>query len=160
MSPLVRYNNTKVYKHKFERRVMENLRYSKHILMVEDDPVIRDLAKTYANIQKIKTDIACDGLEAITWINALQSKNICYSVIMTDLTMPTIDGLELLTQIGERVGKREILKPEIYVVSGGYEEGFEKVYQLGVKKVFKKPARYRDVFEAVKESYERLRKIE
>jgi len=67
------------------------------ILIVDDEPVIRDILTEFLSIEGYEIDSAEDGLEAKEKI--LSGK---YNVILSDLKMPNLDGMQLLQFIGDR----------------------------------------------------------
>ena len=74
------------------------------ILVVDDDRPIRSTLKEILEFEKFKVDDAEDGLAAISKVE----KNT-YDLILCDIKMPKMDGIEVLQKIQE-------LKPEIPVV--------------------------------------------
>ncbi|HET6514368.1 MAG TPA: HD domain-containing phosphohydrolase [Thermodesulfovibrionales bacterium] len=64
------------------------------ILIVDDDPVVRGvLSDILSSIGGFGTDVAVDGLEGIEKV-----KNNYYDVVFTDLTMPRLNGMDLLKE--------------------------------------------------------------
>lgn len=66
------------------------------ILVVEDDPAIRELIRDSLSLIDIETDGVGDGLEAL---NKLRRQR--YDLIVLDVNLPKIDGLTLLSKIRE-----------------------------------------------------------
>jgi two-component system OmpR family response regulator len=66
------------------------------ILVVEDDPAIRELVRDSLSLIDIETDGVGDGLEAL---NKLRRQR--YDLIVLDVNLPKIDGLTLLSKIRE-----------------------------------------------------------
>lgn len=64
-----------------------------HILVVEDEPHIRFLICKVLEFAGHTTDQAEDGLEALHMLHS-QPKN--YSLVLTDIQMPKMDGYRLL----------------------------------------------------------------
>lgn len=64
------------------------------ILVVEDDPAIRELIRDSLALIEIETEGAGDGLEAL---NKLRRKK--FDLIILDVNIPKIDGLTLLSKI-------------------------------------------------------------
>lgn len=67
------------------------------ILLVEDSPIVRQGIATLLNAQADMQVIgeATNGAEAISW---LQEK-LLPDIILTDLNMPEMDGIELTQQV-------------------------------------------------------------
>jgi two-component system nitrogen regulation response regulator NtrX len=74
------------------------------ILVIDDDRPIRSTLKEILEFEKFKVDEAEDGLAAILKI---EKKN--YDLVLCDIKMPKMDGIEVLHKIQE-------LKPEMPVV--------------------------------------------
>lgn len=74
------------------------------ILVIDDDRPIRSTLKEILEFEKFKVDDAEDGLAAILKI---EKKN--YDLVLCDIKMPKMDGIEVLHKIQE-------LKPEMPVV--------------------------------------------
>lgn len=65
-----------------------------HVLIVEDDPSIRRLLHRQLASLGCSVDLACDGREALS----LWERND-YDLVVTDVSMPGMDGLELASRI-------------------------------------------------------------
>jgi CheY-like chemotaxis protein len=63
----------------------------KRVLVVDDDPVVRDLLGLVLRRHSLAVDQAADGLEALALI-----KEHPYAVIVLDLFMPVLDGFGVL----------------------------------------------------------------
>ncbi len=74
------------------------------ILIVDDERSIRSSLKDVLELEKYKVDEAVDGLDALVKIK--QSK---FDVIILDIKMPKLDGLEALERI-------QLLRPDIPVI--------------------------------------------
>lgn len=66
------------------------------ILVIDDEKSIRNTLKEILEFEKNEVDLACDGTEGLT---ILQSKR--FDVILCDIKMPGIDGIEVLDKILE-----------------------------------------------------------
>ncbi|MBI3989661.1 MAG: response regulator [candidate division NC10 bacterium] len=69
------------------------------ILVVDDDERARDLLVEVLGRRGHRAHIASDGQTAL---KLLQEKRPFYDLVITDLNMPVMDGLELLQRIRER----------------------------------------------------------
>jgi two-component system alkaline phosphatase synthesis response regulator PhoP len=67
---------------------------SHHILVVDDEPLIRCLNTKMLVDAGYHVDAAADG--AVAW-NALQLK--CYDLLITDNNMPKVSGVELIEKV-------------------------------------------------------------
>ncbi|MAE09431.1 MAG: response regulator [Bacteroidetes bacterium] len=65
-----------------------------HILVVDDESSIRRTLKDILEFEKHKVDLASNGIDAIDLV-----KDNSYDVIMLDIKMPEMDGLEVLDKL-------------------------------------------------------------
>jgi putative nucleotidyltransferase with HDIG domain len=79
---------------------VENIRWStrpgeeQRILIVDDEPMIRNILKTVVEAEGFKSDMAQNGKEAL---GCLQETR--YHMVLTDMRMPVMDGLSLLQHV-------------------------------------------------------------
>ena len=73
-----------------------NGKLRQRLLIVEDNPTSREQLKELLQSDNLDVDVAEDGQEAL---NRLEANN--YSIIITDLRMPGLGGLELIRRIQE-----------------------------------------------------------
>ena len=119
------------------------------ILLVEDDPdhellTIRALKKS--NIAN-EVQVARDGEEAINLLfgpYAIQPQ-----VILLDLKLPKVDGLEVLRRIRESDTTRML--PVVILTSSDEERDLVRSYQLGVNSYIRKPVNFNDFAEATRQ---------
>lgn len=64
------------------------------VLIVDDEMPIRRTLKEILEFEKFKVDEACDGLECL-----VQLKKSQYDVILMDIKMPKMDGMEALERV-------------------------------------------------------------
>jgi len=85
----------------------------KKILLIEDDPLLCWLLEKILT-KKYDVTVMNDGQEAWSWL----TDNNRPDIIVTDLKMPSLDGLELL----ENVTSNDTLKNIPIIIHSGYEE--------------------------------------
>jgi two-component system, chemotaxis family, chemotaxis protein CheY len=104
----------------------------KKILLIEDDPLLCWLLEKILT-KKYDVTVMNDGKEAWSW---LTSNNIP-DIIVTDLKMPSLGGMELL----ENVTSDETLKNIPIIIHSGYEEAGKrkKCLDLGAFSYLVKP---------------------
>lgn len=71
---------------------------AKRILVVDDSFTVRELEKKLLTRQGYQVDVAIDGMDG--W-NAVRTGN--YDLVLTDVDMPRMDGIELVTRIRQDV---------------------------------------------------------
>jgi DNA-binding response OmpR family regulator len=74
------------------------------ILVVDDDPDIHDLLTSALAREAYEIDSAYDGLQGLERLTATH-----YDLVLTDVCMPGLDGLELLQRIHERSPETRVL---------------------------------------------------
>lgn len=67
------------------------------ILVIDDEETIRDVFKSYLTEEGFLVKVAASGPEAISLI-----KEEIFDLLLIDLIMPDLDGLELLKQVREK----------------------------------------------------------
>jgi response regulator RpfG family c-di-GMP phosphodiesterase len=84
----------------------------KKILVVEDEEMIRDsLAEIVSTLFDFEVDVASDGLVALEMIQKDTEK---YGIVLTDLKMPNLDGMELINQA------RDLNQDIVFVMITGF----------------------------------------
>src|SRR5262249_36586750 len=72
----------------------------RRILVVEDKAALRDVLADFLASDGHQADTACDGLEALDWLDQHH-----YDAVFTDLHMPGLDGPSLYEAIRQRQGE-------------------------------------------------------
>jgi CheY-like chemotaxis protein len=123
------------------------------ILLVEDDPdhealTIRALKK--ANIAN-NIRVAHDGEEALQMLFGQGGSPLSYlpQVVLLDLKLPKIDGLEVLRRIRESDATRML--PVVVLTSSDEESDLMRSYKLGVNSYIRKPVNFTDFAEATRQ---------
>ncbi len=119
------------------------------ILLVEDDPdhellTIRALKKS--NVAN-DVRVARDGEEALEML--LGAHAIRPQVILLDLKLPKVDGLEVLRRI--RGDDRTCMLPVVVLTSSDEERDMMRSYQIGVNSYIRKPVNFDDFAEATRQ---------
>lgn len=111
---------------------MEKPLIGKQILIVEDEAVFRSLLENFLHSLGATTDLASDGLEAISWL--LHSTP---DMIICDLEMPRMNGIKLVEHLRTQGNQVPIL-----VVSATENMAdIAHVLRLGVQDVLLKPVK-------------------
>ena len=129
---------------------------TKTILLVEDNP--DDEALTLRAFKKcnILNDVvmARDGQQAIDYLfgtGAHAGRNVADlpAVILLDLKLPKLDGLEVLRRL--RADERTKLAPVVILTSSREERDIIEGYRLGANSYIRKPVDFVQFTEAVKQ---------
>lgn len=127
----------------------------KPILLVEDSP--NDLELTLAALEQSQLAneviIARDGAEALDFLyrrGAYESRNsLDPAVVLLDLKLPKVDGLEVLAQVKGDPLLRAM--PVVMLTSSREESDLVRSYQLGVNAFVVKPVDFKEFFEAIRD---------
>ena len=105
-----------------------------HILVVEDSPTMRSLLSTTLEELggPIKITQVASGFEALRFLPREQ-----YDLIVTDINMPDINGLELVSFVKSNASYRDI--PLIIVSTESSERDRDKGLELGADAYLVKP---------------------
>lgn len=131
---------------------MEN----KVILLVEDDPddevlTLRALTKNRI-LNEVK--VVRDGVEALDYLfgrGQYAGRDIypLPQVVLLDLRLPRLDGLEVLRQL--RADERTCLLPIVVLTSSDEERDIVESYRLGANSYVRKPVDFSQFSEAVRQ---------
>jgi CheY-like chemotaxis protein len=131
---------------------METLR---RILLVEDDPKDIELTLTALDEYNLANEIviARDGVEALDYLYRrgpfAQRPAGNPIVILLDLKMPRLDGVEVLRQL--KADEQMRLVPVVVLTSSHESRDLEMCYRLGINAYVVKPVRFTEFVEAVKQ---------
>ncbi len=126
------------------------------ILLVEDNPDDEALAIRALRRNHISNEIvvARDGVEALDYLfgtgtHTGRDISIKPTVILLDLKLPRIDGLEVLRRL--RADKRTSLLPVVILTTSSEEQDLLKSYSLGCNSYIRKPVDFIQFTEAVRQ---------
>lgn len=98
----------------------------RRVLVVEDDPILRDVYQTILATQPYICDIATNGQEALE-----KCRSNSYDLILLDLMMPVMNGVDFL----ESYEDIEAMKSKIIILSSlSSGKELERARELGVHK--------------------------
>ncbi|WP_148716233.1 response regulator [Chitinolyticbacter meiyuanensis] len=127
----------------------------KPILLVEDNP--KDLELTLIALERSQLAnevvVVRDGAEALDCL--FRRGDFAHwlgdnpAVILLDLKLPKVDGLEVLKTVRESPELRSI--PIVMLTSSSEEPDLSRAYQLGVNAYVVKPVEFRDFVAAIAE---------
>ena len=125
------------------------------ILMVEDDPKDVELTLTALEDYKLANEVVVtrDGEEALDYLycrgNFTTRPPGNPAVLLLDLKLPKVDGLEVLQQI--RSDEQLSMIPVVVLTSSREERDMVASYTLGVNAYVVKPVDFHEFINAVKE---------
>ena len=112
------------------------------ILLVEDNPMDVDLTLRAFARRKLLNPImvARDGQEALDWIPRWEAGEAPPLVILLDLKLPRVDGLEVLRHLREHPASRDL--PVVVLTSSSENSDVDAAYRLGVNSYIVKPVNF------------------
>ncbi len=125
------------------------------ILMVEDDPKDVELTLTALDEYNLANEVVVtrDGEEALDYLycrgNFTTRSSDNPAVLLLDLKLPKVDGLEVLQQIRSDDKLRMI--PVVVLTSSHEEKDMVASYKLGVNAYVVKPVDFHEFVNAIKE---------
>ncbi|KAI6847296.1 hypothetical protein KC364_g5482 [Hortaea werneckii] len=119
------------------------------VLLVEDNNINMQLLKALMKKLKLPFDTAWNGREALDLWSANPSK---YLMILTDISMPVMDGNEATAAIRAEERKRKLPETLIVAVTGVIDAAAKKAsFDAGVNRWFTKPVKMKDLSALVAE---------
>lgn len=123
------------------------------ILLVEDNPMDVDLTKKAFARRNLTNpiEVARDGEEALAWIGRWEAGEPKPAVILLDLKLPRVDGLEVLRQLKSHPEFRTI--PVVVLTTSEEDRDVKSAYQIGANSYIVKPVdfdKFMQVAEQVK----------
>ena len=125
------------------------------ILLVEDDPKDIDLTLAALGEYKLANEVIVvrDGVEALDYLhtkgNYRSRARENPAVVLLDLKLPKVDGLEVLREI--RSDERLKLIPVVVLTSSREDRDMVASYKLGVNAYVVKPVDFHEFVNAVKD---------
>ncbi|WP_151705268.1 response regulator [Nitrincola alkalilacustris] len=121
------------------------------ILLVEDNPVDLDLTlrafkrKRFAN----PIEVARDGEEALAFIKRWEAGEPLPVVILLDLKLPKVDGLDVLREIKSHPSLCGV--PVVVLTSSGEDRDIQTAYKLGANSYITKPVDFAKFIEVAEQ---------
>jgi CheY-like chemotaxis protein len=112
------------------------------ILLVEDNPMDVDLTLRAFKRRRVTNTIhvARDGEEALAWLPRWEAGEPWPAVILLDLKLPKVDGLEVLRQLKQHPTLRVI--PVVVLTTSEEGADLQAAYHLGVNSYIVKPVEF------------------
>lgn len=109
------------------------------ILLVEDNPVDLDLTLRAFAKRKLTNPVhvARDGAEALSWIPRWEAGEPWPALILLDLKLPKVSGLEVLRQLKAHPTLRAI--PVVVLTTSSEDIDMQQAYLLGTNSYIVKP---------------------
>ncbi len=117
----------------------------KHILVIDDDDMLRAMLKKLLSDAGYAVAVAENGIEGMK----LQQQNPA-DLILTDIIMPDMEGIEVITELRKKYPATQII-----AMSGGGRINADQyltiAQRLGAQRAFVKPFKSGEMLAAVRE---------
>jgi two-component system response regulator len=128
----------------------------KTILLVEDNPDDVELTLRALRQYNVSNEISVvrDGAEALDYLFATgpyaeHDASATLAVVILDLKLPKVDGLEVLQRM--RADERTKLIPVVVLTSSKEEQDMVNSYRLGANSYVQKPVNFTEFIEAARQ---------
>ncbi len=112
------------------------------VLIIDDEPSIREITKTSLEAYNYKAITASDGIEAIALYAEYRDK---ISIVLTDMLMPSMDGITTIRTLHK-------INPNVKIIaiSGlATSDKMNAAYELGIKAFLSKPYTAKQLLETI-----------
>ena len=106
------------------------------VLVIDDDPIACEHAQLVLGQVGVNCEKALSGAEGLQMVKVRYARREPYNLILMDLRMPDMDGLETTRQIRAAVGNET---PVIILTSYSWDEIVEEAREAGVDTFVAKP---------------------
>ena len=120
---------------------MENATF----LVVEDSPTMRQLISF--SLKRFKNATIIEAVDGVDALKKLSGEKI--DLILTDINMPVMDGLKLVSLVRQNAQLKEI--PIIIITTEGAEEDRERGLALGANAYISKPIQSSHLIKTISE---------
>ena len=123
----------------------------KHILLAEDVEINREIVKALLEPTLVSLDYAENGVEALDMFFENPGK---YDLILMDVQMPEMDGLETTRRIRASDIPRGATIPIVAMTANVFKEDVEKCLEAGMDGHVGKPLNFNEVLDSLREYLE------
>lgn len=112
------------------------------ILLIEDNPMDVDLTRRAFAKRNISNplEVARDGEEALDWVGRFVEGEPLPVVILLDLKLPRVPGLEVLREVKRHPQLAAV--PVVVLTTSREDEDVKTAYQLGANSYIVKPVEF------------------
>ena len=129
--------NLRVTPHEKKREEQQFHLEGKKVLLVEDNELNLDIAKSLLELKDIKVDTAVNGVLAVeAFRHAAQGE---YMAILMDIRMPVMDGLEASRMIRQMERPDALTIPIIAMTANAFDDDRSKAQEAGINSYLVKP---------------------
>ena len=126
------------------RNPAEEVKMSKHILIVDDSKTIRNLVSFILKKEGYKVTMAEDGLDGLEKLYAADDIDL----VISDINMPNMDGFTFIRTVREQEVYRNL--PIVVLSTEGQEKDIKQGISLGANLYMVKPAQPQQMVRNIK----------
>ena len=117
------------------------------ILLIEDNPMDEDLTRRAFARRKVinPIEVARDGEQALEYLDRWQAGNPLPVVILLDINLPKVNGLEILRQFKASSYAQKV--PVIILTTSAEDQDIKIAYELGANSYIVKPVDFEKFLE-------------
>ncbi|HLD50275.1 MAG TPA: response regulator [bacterium] len=119
------------------------------VLIIDDSPPLIQTIGNLLRRQGYQVDTAASGEEGVQ-----KAREFTYHLVISDIRMPGIDGIETVKLIQQEVLKKGAKTGFMFLTGYSDETAFQKALQLGVTDIMLKPFDLNGFLTAVKKNLE------
>lgn len=114
------------------------------VLLAEDTPICAEMMQEMARHLEIRLDTAVNGLEAIAMVQEAAERGEPYSLLLLDVMMPVLDGIETARRLrAEGIGAQDL--PIIAVTAAAQLDEVRAYRAAGMQAFLEKPVALDDL---------------
>lgn len=117
----------------------------KKVLIAEDSSVIQNLTRRILQIQNYQIHSAKNGLKVL---DMLEKED--FDIILMDINMPLMDGMECAQKIRELGNKKKAQIPIVAITGNAKNYSMEDFNSVGINDYLQKPLNFDALVETVK----------
>ena len=117
----------------------------KKVLIAEDSSVIQNLTRRILQIQNYQIHSAKNGLKVL---DMLEKED--FDIILMDINMPLMDGMECAQKIRELGNKKKAQIPIVAITGNAKNYSMEDFKNVGINDYLQKPLNFDALVETVK----------
>jgi CheY-like chemotaxis protein len=118
---------------------------TKKVLIAEDSSVIQNLTKKILKMQQYEISSVKNGSQVL---NKLENED--FNVILLDINMPVMDGMECARRIRELEDPKKSQIPIIAITGNARNYSMEQFKEVGINEFLPKPLNFDELVELVK----------
>jgi PAS domain S-box-containing protein len=129
-------------------QVIQRDHAGKRILLAEDEPINREVGLMLLEDVGLKVDLAEDGRQAVE-----KSRSGRYDIILMDMQMPVLDGLDATRQIRQLSGCEKT--PILAMTANAFAENKDQCFEAGMNDFISKPVAPEVLYETLLKWFEK-----